>query len=51
MRVSRLYKKEEDVETEEFPVSRTLLWAVIGAAILAGIALYFRYERLMTPLL
>jgi hypothetical protein len=51
MRVSRLYKKEEDVETEVFPVPRILLWAVIGLAILAGLALYFRYERFMTPLL
>lgn len=51
MRVSRLYKKEEDFEVEATPAPRLVLWAVVGLVILAGLALYFRYERLMTPLL
>ncbi|HVB30641.1 MAG TPA: hypothetical protein VNE60_03845 [Gemmatimonadaceae bacterium] len=51
MRVSRLYKKDQDLETEVFPVPRIVLWAVIGLVILGGVALYFRYERLVTPLL
>lgn len=51
MRVSRLYKKQEDLETEVFPVPRIILWAVIGLVILGGVALYFRYERFVTPLL
>ncbi|MHB1862116.1 MAG: hypothetical protein ACYCVL_04020 [Gemmatimonadaceae bacterium] len=51
MRVSRLYKKGQDLETEVFPVPRIILWAVIGLVILGGMALYFRYERFVTPLL
>ncbi|HVA58087.1 MAG: hypothetical protein WBQ26_13940 [Gemmatimonadaceae bacterium] len=51
MRVSRLYQKEEEVEAEEFPASRIVAWAVIGLVILGGLALYFRYERFLTPLL
>jgi hypothetical protein len=51
MRVSRLYKKEEDPETEEFPTSRIVLWAIVGLVILGGLVLYFRYERFMRPLL
>ncbi|HEY5219752.1 MAG TPA: hypothetical protein VIJ16_08080 [Gemmatimonadaceae bacterium] len=51
MRVSRLYKKEEDVETDVFPLSRIVLWAVIGLLILGGLALYFRYNHFVTPLL
>ena len=51
MRVSRLYKREEDVETEVIPRGRIVAWAIVGLVILAGVALYFRYERFMTPLL
>lgn len=51
MRVSRLYKKDETLETEAFPTGRIVAWAIIGLVILAGLALYFRYERLMRPLL
>ncbi|HET7633049.1 MAG TPA: hypothetical protein VFK16_12150 [Gemmatimonadaceae bacterium] len=51
MRVSRLYKKEAEVETEVIPAPRIVLWLVIGLLILAGIALYFRYGSYLTPLL
>ena len=51
MRVSRLYKKDETLEAEEFPTGRIVAWAIIGLVILGGLALYFRYERFMRPLL
>jgi hypothetical protein len=51
MRVSRLYKKEPEVDAEIFPVPRVVGWVVVGLVIVAAIALYFRYERFMTPLL
>ncbi len=51
MRVSRLYKKEEDVAPEVFPVGRIVIWALVGLVIVGGLALYFGYERFMTPLL
>ncbi len=51
MRVSRLQEQEESVESEPLPVSRIVIWAVVGLVILAGLALYFGYERVMAPLL
>lgn len=51
MRVSRLYKKQPEPETEVFPASRIALWAFVGLLILGGLALYFRFGRFMTPLL
>lgn len=51
MRVSRLYKKPETVEPEEFPAGRIVAWAIVGLVILAGLALYFRYEHFVRPLL
>lgn len=29
---------------------RVLLWSLVAAAIVTGIILYFRYERMLTPL-
>jgi hypothetical protein len=51
MRVSRLYKTQEHLETERVPVPRTLLWSVFALVVLAGLVLYFRYERTMAALL
>ncbi len=51
MRVSRLYKKPETVEPEPFPTGRIIAWAIVGLVIIAGLALYFRFERFMRPLL
>ena len=30
---------------------RTLLWAIVGLALIVGLVLFFRYTRHMTPLL
>ena len=31
-------------------IRRTLLWSLVGIAIVAGLVLYFRYGRTLTPL-
>ena len=32
-------------------IVRFLLWAAVGLALILGVLLFFRYTRLMTPLL
>ena len=51
MRVSGVFKKQLDTEEAVIPASRLVPWVLIGALILAGLVLYFRYGPLMTPLL
>lgn len=52
MRLSRIFRPE-DVESVEdaVPMRRTLFWILVGLAILAGIVLFFRYARFLSPLL
>ena len=51
MRLSRILRSTApDVEDERIPLRRVLLWVVVGAAIIAGILLYFKYERQLTPI-
>ena len=33
------------------PVRRVLLWTLVGAALVVGVVLYFKYEPLIQPLL
>jgi hypothetical protein len=33
------------------PLRRTLLWLLFGAVVMAGLVMYFKYERLVVPLL
>ncbi len=52
MRVSTLYKPEpSEPQREDIPASRIVLWSVVAVVISVGIALYFVYERGVTPLL
>ena len=51
MRVSGVFKKQVEIDTTVAPAHRKFLWAAIGVVIVAGLVLYFRYNRLMTPLL
>jgi hypothetical protein len=51
MRVSGVFKKQEEEEAEVIPASRVVLWGVIGLVIAAGLVLYFLFDRFMTPLL
>ena len=38
-------------KAERTSVVRVVLWAAVAIALVAGLVLFFRYTRLMTPLL
>ncbi|HVZ77337.1 MAG TPA: hypothetical protein VG818_05105 [Gemmatimonadaceae bacterium] len=51
MRVSRLLRKDEVLPAEPIPWTRLTLWGVFALVVIAGLVLYFRYERSIVPLL
>ena len=51
MRLSRILRSDERPSEDLIPLRRIVFWAVVWTGLLAGIALYFRYARLLTPLL
>lgn len=51
MRLSRLFRANASDYDENIPLRRVVLWAVVWSAIFVGIALYFKYASLLTPLL
>ncbi|MEP6730005.1 MAG: hypothetical protein ABJE10_05180 [bacterium] len=52
MRVSRVLNPN-DVKyiDEKIPLSRILFWAAVWLGLLVGVVFYFKYARLLTPLL
>lgn len=52
MRFSRFIRHPDETPPapSDVPVRRALVWALIGAAIVVGIVLYFLYARLLQPL-
>jgi hypothetical protein len=52
LRLSRV-PRPVDTRTldEKIPLRRVLFWVVVWVGILLGIAFYFTYARLLTPLL
>jgi hypothetical protein len=51
LRFSRSHRQSDAPPSRDtVPLRRVLLWALAGAAILAGLVLYFRYARLIVPL-
>ena len=52
MRLSRILRADDETTTGEvISFRRKIFWAVVWIALLAGMALYFKYARLLTPLL
>jgi hypothetical protein len=52
LRLSRILRPEESKRLEDtIPLRRTLLWVLVWVGIIVGIVLYFKYGRLLTPLL
>ncbi len=45
------YTAAGSAKPERTSIVRVLLWAAVGVALVVGIVLFFRYTRLMTPLL
>ncbi|MDB4908174.1 MAG: hypothetical protein JWO05_2958 [Gemmatimonadetes bacterium] len=51
MRISKLYKAElPSMELERVPLTRYLLWGVVGVIAIVGLVLYFMYARRLSPL-
>jgi hypothetical protein len=52
LRLSRIFRRSETTDDPEaVPLGRALLWAVFGVVLLVGLVLYFKYERVVVPLL
>jgi hypothetical protein len=52
VRLSRIVRNPDTpTDTEVVPVRRVILWMVVGAALVVGLVLYFKYEPLIQPLL
>jgi hypothetical protein len=52
LRLSGIFRTADGSPADApFPLRRALLWAFVGAAILAGLVLYFRHARELTPLI
>jgi hypothetical protein len=50
MRVSDTERPDEPSDEQRVSPRRVLLWGLIAVAILVGVYLYFRYERVLAPL-
>ena len=48
-RILRLSKTTSDADA--LPLRRALLWLAFGVVLVVGLVLYFKYERLVVPLL
>jgi hypothetical protein len=53
MRTTREFRAEPETTESESNVSyrKAALWAIVGLAIVAGIVSYFKYAKLIAPLL
>ena len=52
MRLSRVIRQADaPSDAETVPLRRAILWMFVGAALVVGLILYFKYERLIHPLL
>jgi hypothetical protein len=51
MRLSRIVRQPDSpTDPDAVPLRRMILWIVVGAALVVGVVLYFKYERLLVPL-
>jgi hypothetical protein len=52
MRLSRVLKPNDvKYQDEAIPTRRKAVWVVVWIGILVGIVMYFKYARLLTPML
>ena len=53
MRPSREFRAEPEITETDTDVSykKVVLWVVVGLAIVAGVVSYFKYAKLLAPLL
>ena len=52
LRLSRIFRRSDvTADPDAVPLGRALLWALFGVVLLVGLVLYFKYERVVLPLL
>ena len=52
LRLSRILRPEVGQLNEEtIPLRRIVMWVLVWVGLLVGVGLYFKYARLLTPLL
>jgi hypothetical protein len=53
MRPTREFRAEPEITDTDSDVSykRVVLWVLVGLAIVAGVVSYFKYAKLLAPLL
>ena len=52
LRLSRFLRGQGSTpDPDAVPLRRALLWLLFGAVVIAGLVMYFKYERLVVPLL
>ena len=52
LRLSRILRQSQATpQSDVIPLSRALLWLAFWVVLLVGLVLYFKYERLVVPLL
>jgi hypothetical protein len=52
LRLSRIFRRAEtSANPDAVPLGRAILWGVFGIVLLVGLVLYFKYERIVAPLL
>lgn len=50
MRVAGTKPPDESSEEQRVSRRRAVVWGLVGVAVLVGVYLYFRYERVLAPL-
>jgi hypothetical protein len=52
VRLSRIFRNPESTDgPDAVPFGRAFAWGVFGVVLVVGLVLYFKYERLVVPLL
>jgi hypothetical protein len=52
LRLSRIFRRPASAaDPDAVPLVRALMWIVFGVVLLVGLVLYFKYERVVLPLL
>ena len=52
LRLSRILRQSQSTPpSDAIPLGRALLWLAFGVVLIVGLVLYFKYERLVVPLL
>jgi hypothetical protein len=52
LRLSRIFRRAEpSANPDAAPLGRALLWGLFGIVLVVGLVMYFKYERVVAPLL